>query len=283
MLILLKRIIAFLLRLLVLLVVLGYGALILLALMSDNLIFHPHPSSYKPAELRIAGVSNVSAHRIESGSEKISAVYLPNSSAQYTLLFSHGNAEDIGDDLFMLDEYRSAGFAVFAYDYHGYGASEGKPSEKAVYQDADAAYRYLTEQLHVPPNQLIAMGRSLGCAAAVHTAANHPVAGLIIEAPFLSAFRVLTHYQLLPWDKFNNASKMRSIHVPVLVIQGRADRVVPWWHGEHIYQLANQPKQFLWVDGADHNDVLMVAPRKYFEALTAFRNSLRTKTASAPN
>src|SRR3989475_3578161 len=188
---------------LLLFAVVAYIALVVLALQSDRIIFQPHPSSYRLSDLAASG--GVQPLSLTSGQVSISAVSLPNVSARYTLLFSHGNAEDLGDDLPMLNELRRAGFAVFAYDYRGYGTSQGVSSEKSVYEDVDAAYEYLTRTLLASPDRIISFGRSLGCAAAIHLAATRSVAGLIVEAPFLSAFRVLTHVRLLPWEKFDNA------------------------------------------------------------------------------
>jgi len=85
---------------------------------------------------------------------------------------------------------------------------------------------------------------------------------------------VLTHVRLLPWEKFDNAAYIRRVHRPVLVIHGRSDRVVPWWHGERIYELANEPKRYLWVDRAGHNDVLPFASRRYFAAINDFAGLL---------
>src|SRR5712691_474487 len=259
-------------RMLLLFAVVAYIALVMLALLSDRIIFQPHPSSYRLSDL--AASSSVQPLILTSGQVNISAVYLPNVSARYTLLFSHGNAEDLGDDLPMLNELRRAGFAVFAYDYRGYGTSQGVSSEKSLYEDVDAAYQYLRRTLHVSPNRIISFGRSLGCAAAIRLAATRSVAGLIVEAPFLSAFRVLTHVRLLPWEKFDNAANIRRVHRPVLVIHGRSDRVVPWWHGQRIYALANEPKRYLWVDRAGHNDVLQFASRRYFAAINDFAGLL---------
>jgi hypothetical protein len=211
---------------------------------------------------------------LASGDQRISAVFLPNPEAKYTLLFSHGNAEDIGNDLPMLELYRQAGFSVFAYDYRGYGTSTGHPSEKGVHEDAIAAYNYLTAQLHVKPERVIAMGRSVGCAPAIYVAAHRKVAGLMAEAPFTTAFRVFTHIPLLPWDKFNNMREIRNVHAPVLIIHGRNDQVIPFWHGERVFSNANNPKQFVPVEGAGHNDVLMVTGRKYLEEMTRFASSL---------
>ncbi len=267
------------LRFILLLLVVGYVGLMALALLSERIIFQPQPSSYRFAQLSLTGIRDVRAVMLGSGDAQIAAVYLPNPAAQYTLLFSHGNAEDVGDDLPMLDEFRKAGFAVFAYDYRGYGASTGTSSEKSLYEDVDVAYRYVTGSLNVPPDRVISFGRSLGCAAAIHLASTRRVGGLIVEAPFLSAFRVLTRVRLLPWDKFDNAAKIRRVHCPVLVIHGRNDEVVPWWHGERIYSLANEPKRFLWVDGAGHNDVLLLASQRYFTALKEYAGVLADASA----
>lgn len=272
-----RTLLKWLARTLLMVVVGAYISLIVLALTSDSIIFQPQPSSYSDATLDTALARFSPPGRLlhlSSGDQKITALYLPNPNARFTLLFSHGNAEDIGEDLFFLQSFYAAGFSVMAYDYRGYGTSTGKPSEQGVYEDANAMYDYLTQQLGVPPNQIISMGRSLGCGAAIHLAARRPVAGVIVEAPFLSAFRVLTRVQLLPWDKFNNARDIRKIHVPILIVHGRNDQVVPFWHGERLFQKANEPKTFLPIDGAGHNDVVLVGGKKYVAALQQFAASL---------
>src|SRR3954468_4026217 len=130
-------------RMLLYLVLFGYLALVLVGLfLSDKLIFQPQRSSYKDD-------SNVIKLRSADG-KSISAIYLPNPAAKFTVLYSHGNAEDIGDLRPWLEKLQQSGFSVFAYDYHGYGTSEGITSEHTVYLDADAAYSYLTTTLHLP-------------------------------------------------------------------------------------------------------------------------------------
>jgi hypothetical protein len=180
-----------------------------------------------------------------------------------------------------LEDLRAAGFAVFAYDYRGYGTSTGRPSERGVYADADAAYDALTHDLGVPAERIIDYGRSLGSAVAIDLAARRPVGGLIVEAPFLSAFRAATRVPLLPWDKFDNAAKIARVRCPVLVIQGTNDRVVPFAQGQGIYELANQPKRNLWVEGAGHNDPFYVAEKRYTAALLSFRELLNRTAGNA--
>ncbi len=204
----------------------------------------------------------------------ISAIFLPNKNAKYTILVSHGNAEDLGTMMPFLHEFNNHGFAIFAYDYHGYGTSTGKPTEKNTYLDVDAAYDYLTEQLHIPPNQIILYGHSLGAALAIDLAARKPVAGLIIGSPFITAYRTITQIPVILFDKYNNLSKIKKIKCPVLVIHGKRDITIPFWHGEKLYNEANSPKYSLWVDKAGHNDVEIVGGNAYWQSIINFSKSI---------
>lgn len=236
---------------------------------SDSAIFLPHPSSYRdgPEILKLT----------TRDGRRISAVYLPNSEARYTLLVSHGNAEDLGDDRYWLQELHRAGFGVIAYDYAGYGTSEGKPSEKATYADEEAAYDYLTTSLGVQAARVIIFGRSVGTGPAVELATRKPAAALILQSPFLSAFRVLTRIPILPFDRFPSYKRIGQVRCPVLIMHGLADRVIPVWHGQKLYDLANQPKDHFWVPGADHNDLDAVAGPAYIMVLRRFKDSLERK------
>lgn len=261
-----------LLRIVLLLLSALYIALVLFAVfLSDSMIFLPHPSSYRdsPEVLKIATANG----------NKISAVYLPNPTAKFTLLVSHGNAEDLGDDRYWLEELRRAGFSVFAYDYEGYGTSQGKPTEKAVYQDEAAAYDYLAIDLKTPPDRIVIFGRSVGAGPATYIAARRPAAGLILQSPFVSAFRVLTRIPLLPFDKFPNYKSIRHVHCPVLIMHSHGDTVIAAWHGQKVFDLANEPKQFFWAQNADHNDMEMAAG--YTEALQSFSAALQSKFSTA--
>lgn len=233
---------------------------------SDSMIFLPHASSYTNTSeiLKIATASG----------KKISAVYLPNPSAQFTLLVSHGNAEDLGDDRYWLEDLRHSGFSVFAFDYEGYGTSEGKPSEKAAYADEAAAYDYLAVNLQTPPERIIIFGRSVGTGPATYIAARRPSAGVILQSPFVSAFRVLTKIPLLPFDKFPNSRNIRHIHSPVLIMHSHGDSVVAFWHGQKMFDLANEPKKSFWARNADHNEMDLVPG--YFAALQSFAAHLET-------
>jgi pimeloyl-ACP methyl ester carboxylesterase len=229
---------------------------------ADSLIFLPPPPSYPDTEAVLKLPVN--------GDEVIAARYLPNPAADYTLLFIHGNAEDLGDLRFFLEELQDWGFSVFAYDYRGYGLSDGAPSERHAYQDAEAAYHYLTETLQIPPDQILVYGRSVGGGSATALAAQYPVGGLILQSTFTSVFRVVVPFPLLPFDKFPNLRRLEQVQVPTLVMHGQADTTIPWHHGQALYEAAPEPKTFLWIPGANHNDFTAVAGDRLPQALQDF-------------
>ena len=229
---------------------------------ADRMIFQPPKPSYTD------GADIIKMETADG--EKISAMYLHNPAAEFTILFSHGNAEDIGQNRFFFEMLKDHGFSVLAYDYRGYGTSQGRPSEKKAYRDIEAAYRYLTEQLETPGDRIIPLGRSIGSGPAVYLATKHQVPALILESPLLSAFRVITRVGILPFDRFNNIDRIASVDCPILFFHGTADSIVPLRHGKTLYEKANEPKQHLWVEGADHNNLLWVAGEDYFEAIDKF-------------
>lgn len=238
---------------------------------ANRQIFQPQPSSYQDdrTTIKLTSAPNV----------QISAVYLPHPNATYTVLYSHGNGEDLGDVRPFLTQIQSLGVNVFAYDYRGYGTSQSSSSEQTAYQDIDAAYRYLTTTLKQPPNHIIIYGRSVGSGPSIDLATRYPVAGLIVQSGFTSTFRVITQIPLFPFDKFPNINKIGAVHCPVLFIHGTRDRTIPFQHGRTLFDRANQPKTFLTVDGADHNDVEQIAGERYNQALRTFVQTLSQSTA----
>ncbi|MBD2596516.1 alpha/beta fold hydrolase [Nostoc spongiaeforme FACHB-130] len=241
-------------------------------LRADSMIFLPQPATYQ---------DNTSILKVPvTDKQKISAVYLPNPRAEYTILYIHGNAEDIGDVQPLLERLHQWGFSVFAYDYRGFGTSDGKPGESNAYQDAEAAYIYLTQQLKVPGKKIIVYGRSVGGGSAVDLATRHSVAGLILESTFTSAFRVVVPFPLLPFDKFSNLKKLPQVNCPVLVMHGQADQTIPVQHGYTLYSAAPNPKMSLWVDGAGHDDFTWVANEQHQKTLVAFQQLIENRNVN---
>lgn len=236
---------------------------------ADRMIFLPPAPGYRdtPDVLKLETVDG----------ERIAAIYRPNPAATYTVLFSHGNGEDLGSVLPFLPVLRDLGLSVLAFDYRGYGLSEGRPSERNVYADIDAAYGYLTRDLRVPPDRIILYGRSLGAGAAVDLAARSPVGGLILESPFVTAFRVMTRIPVFPVDKFRNLDKIGRVRCPVLIMHGEADEIVPLWHGRRLFDAVSSPKTLVVIPGAHHNDFMWVAGDRYGRSLRDFEALLRDR------
>jgi abhydrolase domain-containing protein 17 len=224
--------------------------------------------------------ASVDLVRDEDGNE-IAVTHLANPGARFTIWFFHGNAEALGDLHPTMAMLRAAGFAVFAFDYPGYGVSTGKPSEKGLYASARAARQYLREKLNVPPERTIIYGRSLGGGPAVQMAAEERVGGLVLQSAFVSVFRVLTRVKIFPGDMFDNEAKLARIAAPVLVMHGRADEVIPFRHGEQLLAVAREPKRSLFVEGAHHNDFVGAAGPRYADALREF-SELCARDATPP-
>jgi len=257
-------------RLVVRTLLLSYlGLAVFAASCVNQMLFHP------PA-VRDAVPGQVKLHAADGND--ITAVFLPNPQAAYAILFSYGNGDDVAQRYDYFQQLRAHGWAVCGYDYPGYGTSTGSPTESGCYAAINAAYDFLVNQKHIPPARIVLYGQSMGSGSAVDLASREPVGGLIVEGAFLSIFRVVTHYRILPWDKFDNIAKINSFHGPLLSIHARNDQVVPFWQGMALNDAYTGPKSNLWVPGAGHNNIVQVAPEMYWAALEKFRQALPLKS-----
>jgi pimeloyl-ACP methyl ester carboxylesterase len=247
--------------------VIAYSCLALFALFfSDKLIFPRFDSSYVPQP----SVQYVSTR----DGERIAFIHRANPRSEYTILYSHGNGEDLGRIQGRLELLYKMGFSILAYDYPGYGLSSGKPTEKGTYAAIDALYAHATQALKLDPKTLVLYGRSLGGGPSIDLAVREPVGGLVLEATFVSTFRVMTRYPLLPWDKYENLKKITSVNVPILFLHGTADKTVPFWHSQVLWANAGDPRYFLWVQDAGHNDLLDSSPELYQKSLSRLMRSI---------
>lgn len=207
---------------------------------------------------------------------KIACMYVkPCPSAQFTLLFSHGNAVDIGQ---MCSFYFGLGYRlgcnVFSYDYSGYGQSTGHPSEKNLYADVAAALKALETRYQIRPEQVILYGQSIGTVPSVDLAsANSRIAALILHSPLMSGMRVAFPGTQRTWccDAFPSIEKIPRVSCPTLVIHGTDDDVIDFSHGVTIYEQCPTSVEPLWVPGAGHNDVELHAA--YLDRLRGFIES----------
>lgn len=231
---------------------------------ADRLIFLPPPSSYDDT---LEGLV-----RLESATgDTIAVRYVERSGARGTVLFAHGNAEDIGHGRAFQDGIADLGFSVATFDYPGYGLSSGRVGESGAYAAIDAVYQWLVDERGVDPSSLVVHGRSLGGAMAADLAARQPVAGVILESTFVSAYRVMTRARILPVDQFETLRKVPDITALILVIHGERDAVVAPWHGRHLANaIPHEQLRMFWVERAGHNDLAYVAGASYWEALRDF-------------
>ena len=177
------------------------------------------------------------------------------------LLWCHGNAGNISHRLENLAFLHRLGLSVMLFDYRGYGRSQGTPTEEGLYRDAMGAYDYLTKIRGIRATQLILFGRSLGGAIAGFVASKQSAAGLVLESTFPSIEAVARHHYFgLPMHwflgaRFDLLSYLKRIHIPILVIHGDQDSIIPLHLGQQVFGTASEPKSFYRVSGADHNSL----------------------------
>ena len=204
-----------------------------------------------------------------------------------TLLFFHGNAENIGGCLDLAALARPAGYNLLLLDYRGYGKSEGRPSERGLYRDGEAALLHLKSRAGVDPGRIVVWGRSIGAAVAVHLAAGDGgslpgVAGVILESPFTSVPDLLRsggHYALLAMSRFgtyrfDSAARIGRVAAPVLVIHGTDDEIAPFELGRRLFESAPGRKELVAIRGGGHNDLWALHADEIWGAVRRFLASL---------
>lgn len=207
--------------------------------------------------------------------ERLRAWLLPNPHARATIVYFHGNGGNLSVWLPILAGIQRQGFAIVAFDYRGYGASTGRPTERGLYRDVDAVVERMSH-LARPDLPLVYWGRSLGTPMAAYAATRRRPDRLILEAGFPSVRSVLrgslplTVLSLFSSYRFPTAEYARRAGCPVLVLHGGDDHVIPIANGRALFDALSQPKQFLVVSGADHNDVAPSDPDAYWSAIRDF-------------
>eukprot|EP00164_Ancoracysta_twista_P004140 GFYU01005566.1.p1 GENE.GFYU01005566.1~~GFYU01005566.1.p1 ORF type:complete len:300 (-),score=56.06 GFYU01005566.1:190-1089(-) len=200
--------------------------------------------------------------------DKVPCVYITaptskkmKSEDYFTLLFTHGNASDMGEMLGWL-EFLSVQIPcnICAYDYTGYGLNVGNPGEKQCYQDISAVYEYLINDMKISASKIILMGQSLGSGPTTWLASRickkAPPAAVLLISPITSAIRVVSDtLSYLPLDIFENLKKFDKVTAPTLIFHGTEDEVVPYEHGVRLSKAAPNLYKFVPLDGAGHNDI----------------------------
>mmetsp|Transcript_69347 Transcript_69347/g.166247 ORF Transcript_69347/g.166247 Transcript_69347/m.166247 type:complete len:260 (+) Transcript_69347:155-934(+) len=243
-----------------------------------KVVFQPPPPQYRGDDTTLINLETSCGNRIP-------AFFLECRGAHFTLLFSHGNAEDLGLIFRYFEDFRNVmRCSIMCYEYSGYGASTGVPEEHAVYADIEAAFRYLRDVRKIPWERIVPYGRSIGTAPSVHLATRTPVRGLVLQSPMMSIYRIPFQFRFtLPGDRFNSVDKISKICSPVFIIHGTRDEIVPVWHGEGLHRKCVQhgiSYSPYWVDQGDHNNLEIQAAESFHERFRQFLQYLEQTPVS---
>jgi uncharacterized protein len=264
------------------------GLLVLLRLNESRLIYAAGPKGTLVPPPRELGLAIERAEiRTEDGLTLVAWVIPGGGPSSPWLLICHGNAGNISEAGRPLHYagLRDLGLNVLAFDYRGYGESEGTPSEPGLYQDAMAAYRYLRDSLRVAPERIVIFGHSLGSAVAVELAGRVPAAGLILDGALTSVVdRGQEVYPFVPvrWiaaSRYASIEKIGNLHLPKLFLHAKGDEVIPIAHGRRLYEAAPPPKRFVTLAGG-HGDAFDVDSATYYGAIRTFLAELPGRAPS---
>ncbi len=233
---------------------------------------------YFPARAlpEVTGVEEV-AYTTEDGLEAVGWFISPvGPEDRGTVVVFNGNAGNRAHRLPLAEGLAARGFGVFLVDYRGFGGNEGSPSEEGLAADARAAVEVLVGRPDVDPDRVVYFGESLGAAVALGLALEREPAVLVLRSPFTSLPEVArVHYPFLVVpglvrDRFPNLERIRRVDVPVLVVAGSGDRIVPIEQSRAVYEAASGPKRMVVIEGADHNDPALAWGPGVLDAVASF-------------
>ncbi|MDX2028008.1 MAG: alpha/beta hydrolase [Alphaproteobacteria bacterium] len=232
--------------------------IVALSFMQKRLMYFPDSLRFVPAEWAMKELQPMEVHA-EDGLT-LNSWYAPAKKRdKFTIVFFQGNAGHLGYRNYKVRPWLDAGYGVMMVGYRGFG-NPGVPSEEGLYKDAGAAIRELIKR-GVPQKAMVFYGESLGTGVAVQMATEYDASGLILESPYTSIPDVgsgrypLVPVRLLLSDNYDSLDKIANIHMPLLLLHGEKDQVIPIRFGKKLFAAANEPKQAEFVPEAGHNDV----------------------------
>ena len=242
-----------------------------------NLLYHPSVNDYLKDQT-INEPNEIEKVRITTADNIDLKAWFYNKNLQKlkTILFFHGNAGSLENRTYKLNHFKDLNVNFLIIAWRGFSGNKGKPSEIGLYRDAESAVKWLESKGLVEKN-IILYGESLGTGVAVEIAQNKNFAGIILESPYTSMLNLgKKYYPLFPVsfllkDKFESYKKINNISVPVLIIHGKIDKIVPFAMGKKMYELANEPKFFYSQEYGDHmvdyDEKLLSSLKKFIQSL----------------
>jgi fermentation-respiration switch protein FrsA (DUF1100 family) len=242
-------------------------------LLQRRLIYLPDKTAAGPAGAALPTARDVTLHTADG--LDLGAWFVPPTGPDrgMTVLVADGNGGNRAGRAAVARALAERGFAVLLFDYRGYGGNPGSPSEAGLALDVQAAYRHLVQEAGVRPDQLIYFGESLGCAVVTALAVERPPAGMLLRSPFTDlAATAAVHFPFLPVramlrDRFPVAEQIARVDVPIAVVYGTADSVVPAVQSRAVATAAAGPVEVTAVEGADHNDAALFAGPAVIDAV----------------
>lgn len=259
---------------------------LLLYLFQPKFVYFPQATiDYTPD---MAGLPYEDIHLLTKDNVDIHGWFIPVEEASKTLLFFHGNGGNISHRLDSLKIFHEMGLSVFIIDYRGYGLSEGSASEQGTYEDAEAAWNYLTKTRGIADKDIITFGRSMGGAVATWLARQHTPGLLMLESTFTSIADMGKHYypylptQLLARIKYASIDRIDDIQCPVLIAHSQTDEIVPYELGLRLFEKVKSAKIFLELQGG-HNNGFIVSGHTYIEGIKHFINAHTQRNSEVNN
>ena len=251
--------------------------LIIVFFFQRNLLYHPSVNNYlknqgsnQPNEIEKVNITT---------SDKIDLIgwfYNKDLEKSKTILFFHGNAGSLENRTYKLNHFKDLNVNFLIIAWRGFSGNKGKPNEKGLYEDGESAIRWLKTK-GIDEKNIILYGESLGTGVAIEIAQNKNYAGIILESPFTSMINMGKKYypffpvRFLLKDKFESYKKLNNISVPILIMHGKVDKIVPYGMGKKMYELANEPKFFYSQEYGDHmveyDEKLLLALRQFIQGL----------------
>lgn len=254
-----------------------YCSVILVLLFLETMLVYPAPR-YPQGDWEATWLAREDVHFTSADGTKLHGWFVEHPRPKAVILYCHGNGTSVAQlGEFLADMRDEFEVSIFAFDYRGYGRSAGKPAEKGILEDAEAAQAWLAERAGVKQQDIVLMGRSLGGGVALHLAAEHGARGVILQNTFTSLPDAAANvYPFLPVrllmrNRYDSLSRISRYSGPLLQSHGTADRIIPFAHGRKLFAAATGPKVFFEIDAGDHNDP---EPEPYVAALHRFLDSL---------
>ena len=257
------------------LIILGYVlVLIFLYFNQRNLMYHPNENNYSDDQLLVK-IEEVKI-LTEDNIELLGWYHKKNLENNKTILYFHGNAGSLENRIHKLNHFNDMNVNFLIIAWRGFSGNEGSPSEEGLYQDGMSALKWLFDK-GVKEKNIVIYGESLGTGVASHLSQYRNFAGVILETPFTSMIDAAkTFYPYIPIklllkDRFDNKSKIKNINIPILIMHGEADQIVPFDMGKKIYEIANEPKYSYFTK---HDDHMMEYDTSLIKALSSFLKGL---------